>query len=97
MRGTYARVPAPLQSDDDLVDHRVEAGAAGPYRSALAEGDEIRVLAGRKLDMRVLAVGGGSGDFRPGTMRQVATDITAVSLDGIGHYVAMEAPERPSP
>ena len=27
-------------------------------------------------------------------MRQVATDVTAVSLDGIGHYVAMEAPER---
>ena len=38
------------------------AGAAGLYRSALAEGDEIRALAGRKLDMPVLAVGGGSGD-----------------------------------
>ena len=27
-------------------------------------------------------------------MRQVATDVTSCSLDGIGHYVAMEAPER---
>ena len=70
------------------------AGAAGLYRSALAEGDEIRAMAGRKLDMPVLAIGGGSGDFTPATMRQVATDVTAVSLDGIGHYVAMEAPER---
>ena len=42
----------------------------------------------------MLAVGGGSGDFTPATMRQVATDVTAVVLDGIGHYVAMEAPER---
>jgi pimeloyl-ACP methyl ester carboxylesterase len=44
--------------------------------------------------MPVLAVGGGSGDFTPATIRQVATDVTAVSLDGIGHYVAMEAPDR---
>ena len=27
-------------------------------------------------------------------MREVATDVTAVSLDGIGHYVAKEAPDR---
>jgi pimeloyl-ACP methyl ester carboxylesterase len=25
---------------------------------------------------------------------KVATDVTAVSLDGIGHYAAMEAPDR---
>jgi pimeloyl-ACP methyl ester carboxylesterase len=70
------------------------AGAAGLYRSALAEADEIRALAADGLRMPVLAVGGGSGDFTPATMRQVATDVTAVSLDGIGHYVAMEAPDR---
>ncbi len=44
--------------------------------------------------MPVLAVGGGSGDFTPATMRQVATDVTSCSLDGIGHCAAMEAPER---
>jgi pimeloyl-ACP methyl ester carboxylesterase len=27
-------------------------------------------------------------------MRQVATDVTAVTVHGIGHYVAMEAPDR---
>jgi hypothetical protein len=27
-------------------------------------------------------------------MRQVATDVSAVSLDGTGHYAAMEAPRR---
>ena len=44
--------------------------------------------------MPVLAIGGGSADFTPATMRQVATDVTAVTVHGIGHYVAMEAPDR---
>ncbi len=70
------------------------SGAAGLYRSALAEADEIRALASRKLEVPVLAVGGGSGDFTATAMRQVATNVTPVSLDGIGHYVAMEAPHR---
>jgi len=68
------------------------SGAAGLFRSALSEGDDLRALP--KLMQPVLAVGGGSGDFTPTTMRQVATDVTPVVLDGIGHYVAMEAPER---
>ena len=70
------------------------AGAAGLYRSALTEGERIRELAADKLTTPVLAIGGRSGEFTPGTMRQVATDVTAVTFDGIGHYVAMEAPER---
>lgn len=70
------------------------AGAAGLYRSMLGEGDEIRKLATRKLTIPVLAVGGASGDFTPATLRHVAEDVRAVSLDGIGHYVAMEAPGR---
>jgi pimeloyl-ACP methyl ester carboxylesterase len=69
-------------------------GAAGLYRSLLAEGPEIRELAARPLSMPVLAVGGGSGDFTAAALRQVAPDVTAVTLDGVGHYVAMEAPER---
>ena len=68
------------------------SGAAGLFRSALSEGDDLRALP--KLMQPVLAVGGGSGDFTPVTMRQVATDVTPVVLDGIGHYLAMEAPER---
>ncbi|WP_033294218.1 alpha/beta fold hydrolase [Amycolatopsis jejuensis] len=69
-------------------------GATGLYRSLLSEGDELRKLAERKLDLPVLAVGGFSADFTPATLRQVATDVTAVHIDGIGHYVAMEAPDR---
>jgi pimeloyl-ACP methyl ester carboxylesterase len=69
-------------------------GAAGLYRSMLAEADEIRDLAATKLDMPVLAVGGGSGDFTANAISQVAREVTTVTLDGIGHYVAMEAPDR---
>ena len=69
-------------------------GAAGLYRSMLREGDEIRELASQQLTMSVLAVGGGSGEFTPATLRQVAKDVSCVSLEGIGHYAAMEAPER---
>lgn len=70
------------------------AGATGLYRSLLSEGEEIKELATRKLDLPVLAIGGASGDFTPNTFAQVATDVTPVVLDGIGHFVAMEAPER---
>ncbi|WP_329579912.1 alpha/beta fold hydrolase [Streptomyces sp. NBC_01361] len=69
-------------------------GAAGLYRSMLREGNEIRQLASRKLTTPVLAVGGRSGGFTPTTMRQVAEDVSTLSLDGIGHYAAMEAPDR---
>ena len=69
-------------------------GAAGLYRSMLAEADDIRDLAATKLDMPVLAVGGGSGDFTANAISQVARDVTTVTLDGIGHYAAMEAPDR---
>ena len=69
-------------------------GAAGLYRSMLREGEEIRELASRPLTMPVLAVGARSGDFTPTTLRQVAGDVSTASLDGIGHYAAMEAPER---
>jgi pimeloyl-ACP methyl ester carboxylesterase len=69
-------------------------GAAGLYRSMLREGEEIRELAAQQLSMPVLAIGGRSGEFTPTTLRQVAKDVSAVSLDGIGHYAAMEAPER---
>lgn len=88
-------------TDDDIDEltrsyARPEAfnGAAGLYRSMLREGDEIRRLASRKLTVPVLAVGGRSGEFTPATLRQVAEDVSALALDGIGHYAAMEAPDR---
>lgn len=70
-------------------------GAAGLYRSMLAEGDELRSLARRTpLTVPVLAVGAGGGPFTLETMRQVAAArVDSVQLDGVGHYVAMEAPD----
>jgi pimeloyl-ACP methyl ester carboxylesterase len=87
---------------DDDIDEFVRSyarphgfsGAAGLYRSMLAEADQIRELASPKLRLPTLAIGGGSGEFTSATIRQVATDVTAVSIDGIGHYAPMEAPER---
>jgi pimeloyl-ACP methyl ester carboxylesterase len=70
------------------------AGAAGLYRSLLSEAEEIKKLAARKLEMPVLTVGGSSGEFTAGTLAQVSADVTRVVLDGVGHFVAMEAPER---
>jgi pimeloyl-ACP methyl ester carboxylesterase len=70
------------------------SGAAGLYRSLLSEGEDIKALATEKLDLPVLAIGGGSGEFTAATFKQVANDVTPVVLDGVGHYVAMEAPER---
>jgi len=44
--------------------------------------------------MPVLAVGGGGGPFTAGTLSQVTTaEISTVQLDGVGHYVALEAPD----
>ena len=70
-------------------------GAAGLYRSMLAEGDEIRELARtHPLAVPVLAVGAGGGPFTEQTMRQVtAGTVRAAQLDGVGHYAALEAPE----
>lgn len=70
-------------------------GAIGLYQSMLAEGDEVKgVAATSPLTIPVLAIGAGGGPFTAGTMSQVtASDVRSVLLDGVGHYVAMEAPE----
>ncbi|HEV7963291.1 MAG TPA: alpha/beta hydrolase [Actinoplanes sp.] len=71
-------------------------GAIGLYQSMLREGSEIKTLAEtRGLSVPVLAVGAGGGPFTAGTMSQAtSTKISSVSLDGVGHYAAMEAPEE---
>jgi pimeloyl-ACP methyl ester carboxylesterase len=71
-------------------------GAAGLYRSMLREGAEIRSLAHDPgLRAPVLAVGAGGGAFTASTMSQVTSaEISTVSLDGVGHYAALEAPEE---
>jgi pimeloyl-ACP methyl ester carboxylesterase len=68
-------------------------GTVGFYGSMLTEGDEIREIAGRgRLPMPVLTVDATS-DVTRATMTQVAADVTSVTLEGVGHLVAMEAPE----
>ncbi len=72
-------------------------GAIGLYRSMLREGAEIKALAdGPGLTVPVLAVGAGGRSFTAATMTQAAaaTEVSSVSLDGVGHYVAMEAPDE---
>jgi pimeloyl-ACP methyl ester carboxylesterase len=60
----------------------------------LREGPEIRALAESPgLNVPVLAVGAGGGQFTARTMSQAASrEISSVRLDGTGHYAAMEAP-----
>jgi pimeloyl-ACP methyl ester carboxylesterase len=71
-------------------------GAIGLYKSMLQEGPEIKALAQTHgLKAPVLAVGAGGGPFTAGTMSQAtSTEVSSVSLDGVGHYAAMEAPEE---
>jgi pimeloyl-ACP methyl ester carboxylesterase len=71
-------------------------GAIGLYRSLLEDGDDIKTLvAEQPLSMPVLAVGAGGGAFTFGTMSQVTSgEVRSVMLDGVGHYAALEAPDK---
>jgi pimeloyl-ACP methyl ester carboxylesterase len=70
------------------------SGAAGLYRAMLTEGEELRTLAQDKpLQMPVTTIGSRGGEFTYAAFRSVTTqDVTDLQLDGIGHYVAQEAP-----
>jgi pimeloyl-ACP methyl ester carboxylesterase len=71
-------------------------GAAGLYRSMLKEGDELRKIASATpLTMPVMAIGGANGNFTKNTMAKVsASEIQSQEVSGVGHYVALEAPEK---
>jgi len=71
-------------------------GATGLYQAMLKEGAELQALAKEPgLDVPVLALGGGGGSFTFDTMSRVTRgEVRSVQLDGVGHYVAMEAPAR---
>jgi len=65
------------------------------YARLLVEGEEIRgLVANGRIAVPVLAVDGGSGPFTSGTMQQVGKDVTTATIGGVGHLVAIEAPER---
>jgi pimeloyl-ACP methyl ester carboxylesterase len=71
-------------------------GAVGLYQSMLREGAELPALAKTPgLRIPVLAIGAGGGRFTLETMAKVsATEVKSVLLEGVGHYAAMEAPDR---
>ena len=69
-------------------------GATALYRSMLTEGDDLRrLLEATPVAVPVLAIGAGGGPFTHATMRQVVSGaLESIQLDGVGHYVALEAP-----
>lgn len=69
-------------------------GTIGLYRSMLSEGEAIKALAtSNPLAVPALAMGSFGGGFTAGTLGQVvAGEVESVQLDGVGHYVALEAP-----
>jgi pimeloyl-ACP methyl ester carboxylesterase len=71
-------------------------GAIGLYQSMLQEGQDIVALvAAHKLNMPVLAIGAGGGEFTYATMSEVASgQVRSVHLEGVGHYAALEAPDK---
>lgn len=71
-------------------------GAAGLYASMLSEGDDLKALAAANpLHVPALAVGTFGGPFTELTLNQVSENrVESVGFDGVGHYVALEAPER---
>lgn len=96
----YAKRPATL---DEGIDHYARhLTAPGGLRSALAwfrEGvhnDEVwlRAHSPTKLEMPVLALGGGLWGDRPLHMLQeVADDVRGGTVPGVGHWIPEEDPE----
>jgi pimeloyl-ACP methyl ester carboxylesterase len=70
-------------------------GSIGLYQSMLSEGDDLKALAATDpLTIPTLAVGGFGGTMTLSTLNQVTQgEVASVQLDGIGHYVALEAPD----
>ena len=71
-------------------------GASGLYRSLLTEGAELQSLAAASpLTVPVLAVGAGGGEFTQMTMsRAIGRPVPSIRLSDVGHYVALESPDR---
>lgn len=71
------------------------SGAAGLYRGMLTEGQALRNLA-QVVPLRapVTTVGSRGGGFTLAAFRGVTRqEATSIQLNGVGHYVAQEAPQ----
>jgi pimeloyl-ACP methyl ester carboxylesterase len=70
-----------------------ERGSAGLYGSLFTDGGDLRAIAATSpLTVPVLAIDGPNKPFTEMTLRQVASEVTAVHIDGVGHLVAQQAP-----
>ncbi|WP_420364447.1 alpha/beta hydrolase [Curtobacterium sp. L3-7] len=70
-------------------------GAIGLYQSMLSEGADFQERAQQKLAVPALAIGGFGGPFTEGTVTQIVEGpVESVLIEGVGHYVALEAPDR---
>jgi pimeloyl-ACP methyl ester carboxylesterase len=94
-------LPPDAVSRDDVTEFARTYGGAGGfsgasdlYRAMLAEGDELRSLArSAPLDLPVTAIGSRGREFTLTAFRNVTEhEVRKVQLDGVGHYVAREAP-----
>lgn len=70
---------------------RLEA-ALGQYRAIYEDAEDNRREAMPKLEMPVLALGGGSAEPALGSARQVAEDVEAGVVPNAGHYLHEERP-----
>lgn len=72
-----------------------ERGPAGLYRTIFTDKGALRELVTEHpVAVPVLAIDGPHHPFTEVSLRQVADDVTAVHIDGVGHLVAQQAPER---
>ena len=99
---SYGAVPPAVTQTD--IDEFVRTyarpdglrGAIGLYQSLLEDGEAIQALAARgPLDTPVMAIGAAAGEFTHATMTAATgSDVRSVLLDGVGHYAALEAPDK---
>lgn len=70
-------------------------GAMGVYRAAFTSIAQTEPLLTAKTAVPVVAVGGerGLGANVAGMVRQVASDVTATTVEGAGHFLPEEAPD----
>jgi pimeloyl-ACP methyl ester carboxylesterase len=96
-------VPGTAVSSEDVTEYARTygrpggfSGAVGLYRGMITEGQELRTLArDRPLRVAVTAIGSRGGDFTHAAFSSITTKkVTAIQLDGVGHYVAQEAPQQ---
>jgi pimeloyl-ACP methyl ester carboxylesterase len=75
--------------------HNGWKGAVGLYQSMLSEGADFQRRAQRKVPVPALAIGGFGGPITEETVtRIVEGPVESILLERVGHFIALEAPDR---